>query len=68
MSRDRVLEVFARYMSEDGVRVTRAMFEQNLAAKKADKVFTADLTPLLASSETWSFDAAYGEQGTENCG
>lgn len=35
------------------------MFEQNLAAKKADKVFTADLTPLLARGETWNFDAAY---------
>jgi len=58
-SPDRILEVFARYMHEDGARVTRAMFEQNLAAKKTDTVFTADLTPLLASGQTWSFDAAY---------
>jgi predicted nucleotidyltransferase component of viral defense system len=59
VSPERVLEVFARYMDEDGGRVTRAMFEQNLAAKKADSVFTADMTPLLASGQTWSFDAAY---------
>jgi len=59
VSPERILEVFARYMNEDGGRVTRAMFEQNLAAKKTDKVFTADLTPLLASGETWNFDAAY---------
>ena len=59
VSPDRIVEVFARYMNEDGGRVTRAMFEQNLAAKKTDKVFTADLTPLLASGETWNFDAAY---------
>ena len=58
-SPDRIIEVFAHYMREDGARVTRAMFEQNLAAKKADSVFTADMTPLLASGQTWSFDAAY---------
>lgn len=55
----RVVEVFAKYMEADGAKVTRAMFEQNLAAKKTDKVFTADLTRLLASGETWNFDAAY---------
>lgn len=59
VSPERILEVFTRSMNEEGARVTRAMFEQNLAAKKADKVFTADLTPLLASGETWNFDAAY---------
>jgi predicted nucleotidyltransferase component of viral defense system len=58
-SPDRIIEVFARYMREDGARVTRAMFEQNLAAKKADSVFAADMTPLLASGQAWSFDAAY---------
>ncbi len=56
---ERIVEVFARYLHEDGVRVTRAMFEQNLAAKRADPVFTADMTPLLASGQSWSFDAAY---------
>jgi predicted nucleotidyltransferase component of viral defense system len=59
VSPERILEVFTRYMNEEGGRVTRAMFEQNLAAKKTDKVFTADLTPLLANGEIWNFDAAY---------
>lgn len=59
VSPDRIIEAFAKYMREDGARVTRAMFEQNLAAKKSDRVFTADMTPLLASGQTWSFDAAY---------
>ncbi|HEY0482920.1 MAG TPA: nucleotidyl transferase AbiEii/AbiGii toxin family protein [Kofleriaceae bacterium] len=58
-SPDRILEVFARYTHEEGSRITRAMFEQNLAAKKTDTVFNADLTPLLASGYTWSFDDAY---------
>jgi predicted nucleotidyltransferase component of viral defense system len=59
VSPERILEVFTRYMTEEGARVTRAMFEQNLSAKKADKIFTADLTPLLASGQPWNVDAAY---------
>jgi predicted nucleotidyltransferase component of viral defense system len=58
-SPDRILEVFIRYMHESGARITRAMFEQNLVAKKADAGFTADLTPLLATDQRWSFDEAY---------
>ncbi len=58
VSPERIVKVFARYMQEDGARITRAMFEQNLAAKKADAVFTADITPLLASGQSWSFDKA----------
>jgi predicted nucleotidyltransferase component of viral defense system len=59
VSAERVLAAFARYMHEEGARVTRAMFEQNLAAKKDDPIFTADMTPLLASGRTWDFEAAY---------
>lgn len=56
---DRVVESFLRYMQEGGTPVTRAMFEQNLTNKMADAVFTADMTPLLASGQTWAFDEAY---------
>lgn len=59
VSPQRVVEVFARYMDQSGACVTRAMFEQNLAAKRDDAVFTADITPLLASGQQWSFDAAF---------
>lgn len=55
----RIVEIFARYMKEEGARVTRAMFEQNLAAKRSDKVFSADMTPLLASGQNWDFDEAF---------
>lgn len=59
VSPDRIVDVFVRYMHENGARITRAMFEQNLAAKKADTAFTADMTPLLGSGQTWSFDDAF---------
>ncbi len=59
VSPERILESFDRYMTEGGTRVTRAMFEQNLVAKRADPVFTADMTPLLASGHRWNFEEAY---------
>jgi predicted nucleotidyltransferase component of viral defense system len=40
----RVVEAFSRYMTEGGTTVSRAVFEQNLIAKKSDTVFTADMT------------------------
>ena len=59
VSPQRILAAFDRYMSEDGSRVTRAMFEQNLSSKRTDRIFTADLSPLLANGAMWDFDAAF---------
>lgn len=55
----RVIEAFAGYMAQGGTPVSRAAFEQNLSAKRSDTIFTADMTPLLASGQTWSFDEAF---------
>lgn len=59
VSADRVVEAFARYMQAGGTPITRAMFQQNLAGKRTDELFSADLTPLLASGQRWSFDEAF---------
>jgi predicted nucleotidyltransferase component of viral defense system len=59
ISPERIVEVFAKYMEADGAKVTRAMFEQNLVAKKKDPIFTADMTPLLAHGQAWDFDDAF---------
>lgn len=59
MSPQRIVDAFARYVDAHDSRITRAMFEQNLVTKKADPVFAADMTPLLAHRQTWSFDAAF---------
>lgn len=45
---DKVVTCFVRYVENDGNRVTRAEFEKNLAEKIKDKVFLADVPPLLA--------------------
>jgi predicted nucleotidyltransferase component of viral defense system len=59
VSAERVVEVFAKYMEANGAKVTRAMFEQNLAAKKKGPIFTADMTPLLAHGQSWDFEEAF---------
>lgn len=56
----RVVEAFSKYMAAEEASISRALFEQNLHAKKSDPVFTADMTPLLATGQTWTFDDAYG--------
>lgn len=45
-------------MRESGVRVTRAIFEENLARKLTDSVFRADMTPLLRPELSWDIDHA----------
>ena len=54
----RIIEAFSAYMDHGGHRVTRAQFEQNLAAKMGDRQFTADIGPYLADGAAWDLDAA----------
>jgi hypothetical protein len=55
---DRVVAAFSEYMNRDGLRVTRAQFETNIAAKLDDPEFAADIGPLLASGFAWDLKAA----------
>ncbi|MBL8920999.1 MAG: nucleotidyl transferase AbiEii/AbiGii toxin family protein [Myxococcaceae bacterium] len=55
----RVVAAFSRYMAEEEATISRALFEQNLHHKRSDPVFTADMSPLLATGQAWSFDDAY---------
>lgn len=54
----RIVEVFRRYMDEEGHPTTRAMFEKTFAGKLDDPVFRADIAPLLAPGYEWDIDAA----------
>lgn len=54
----RVVQAFSEYMSRAGQRVTRALFEANLAAKLRDPLFNADIGPLLASGHRWDIEEA----------
>ena len=54
----RLVFLFGQYMDREGHAVTRAEFEENLAAKETDPVFRADIGPLLAPGTRWDFDEA----------
>jgi predicted nucleotidyltransferase component of viral defense system len=51
---DRIIECFLKYLSHEGLRVSRAEFEENLADKLADPTFTQDIPPLLAPGAEWN--------------
>ena len=55
---DRVVTAFSEYMDHSGHRVTRAQFEENIAAKLRDPQFTADIGPVLAAGFLWDADRA----------
>ena len=56
---DKVVTCFVRYLENDGLRVTRAEFEQNLAEKIEDSVFLSDAPPLLALGTAFDVEAAF---------
>jgi predicted nucleotidyltransferase component of viral defense system len=53
-----VVDCFHRYMREGGHSASRAQFEENLAAKRQDPRFIADIAPLLRPEVDWHPDAA----------
>ncbi len=56
---ERVVSVFQHYLAATGDRVTRAVFEENLAAKRAMPRFIDDVPPLLAHGRIWDAEAAF---------
>jgi len=55
----RVVHCFLQYLDQSGLRISRAEFEANIAAKLADPTFTRDVTPLLGPHVQWNIkDAA----------
>jgi len=54
----RVVQCFLEYLSQSGLRVSRAEFEANLAAKLTDPAFTQDVAPLLGPGVAWDLEAA----------
>ncbi len=53
---DAIIKIFTAYMDSGGHHVTRTQFEANLAAKRDDPNFIADIGPLLSSDYDWNFE------------
>jgi predicted nucleotidyltransferase component of viral defense system len=54
---ERIVTVFSQYMDHGGHKITRALFEQNLAEKMRDPEFLADISPLLSADYKWDPEA-----------
>jgi len=54
----RVIKAFHAYLKTENLRITRAEFERNLAAKARNAVFLAEVTPLLAPGIAYDARAA----------
>lgn len=54
----RIVAAFLKYMEHEEHRITRALFEKNIAEKLGDAEFTADIGPLLAGGFTWDIATA----------
>ena len=66
LDRDLVVKCFRTYMDAGGTPVSRAEFEQNLAATRLDPAFLRDVTPLLAlGAADWSGAEALDRVGDE---
>lgn len=55
---ERVIAAFQRYLEHEGLRISRAEFEESLAAKVRDPAFARDIEPLLAARTAWDIEDA----------
>jgi len=53
-----IVRCFGTYPAAAGQRVSRAEFEENLAARLTDQAFTRDIGPLLVAGADAAYDAA----------
>lgn len=61
----KVVECFRGYLLREGLSVSRAQFEANLAGKAGDPAFTQDLTPLLAPRASRAGEDYDAQKGIE---
>ncbi len=55
---NRIVQCFLEYLKQTNLRVSRAEFEVNLAAKLIDQKFIQDIEPLLVPKAHWDLDQA----------
>lgn len=56
---NQVFDIFAKYCTYNGMKISREEFIKNLAQKKDNRDFHVDMSLLLPSKLHWNFDEAY---------
>ncbi len=54
----KIIEAFKKYMGHENKKITRKIFEQNLAEKMLSPEFTQDISPILAREVKWDITKA----------
>ena len=58
VQRARVVQAFEAYLKADGLRVTRAQFERNVAAKVGSRAFLTEVVPMAVAGVEYDGEAA----------
>lgn len=61
----KLLNCFESYLGNDGIKVSRAQFEENLDTKKSHPSFVTDILPLISNSMEWDVEDACERVMTE---
>jgi predicted nucleotidyltransferase component of viral defense system len=56
---DKVIGIFKKYCANEGIIITKKLFEQNIALKKLNLDFSTDMKVLLPHKTSWNFDEAF---------
>lgn len=56
---DKVVSVFKHYANQEGVKITKSLFEKNLQEKKENRAYLADVKPLLQNGKDWDENEAF---------
>ena len=56
---EEVIDIFQRYCANDGVKISRELFQKNIELKKLNKDFQVDMQVLLPHKTEWDFETAY---------
>lgn len=56
---EQVLTIFQHYCTNDGITISKELFQNNMALKKLHKDFQVDMNVLLSDQAQWNFEEAF---------
>ena len=59
MDVDQIINIFQKYCANDGLIISKELFQKNLELKKLNKDFQSDMKVLLSHQTYWDFDEAF---------
>lgn len=56
---NKVIDIFQKYCANDGILISKELFQKNIELKRLNKDFQIDMNILLPHQVRWSFDEAF---------